>query len=102
MCFGISFADKAEDQCHGCCEKALQYAPTSSEAHQLMASYLLSKGNNEVSEEWVKCLVDTDLSQEARSVLVKGTTSWLPDNSSNGGEGAACASTSSVSPVVTD
>lgn len=43
-----SFSPDAEQRCLECCTKAVTIAPQNPEAHQVMASYLLSKDDIEV------------------------------------------------------
>ena len=51
-----SFSSDAEQRCHDSCQKAVHYAPDSPEAHQLLASCLLSMNRHEVGRgvgrEW--------------------------------------------------
>eukprot|EP00731_Ephydatia_muelleri_P007864 Em0004g202a len=51
------FLPDAEQRCLECCTKAVSIAPQNPEAHQAMASYLLTKGDLEgAKESLVKCL----------------------------------------------
>ena len=62
MCFVVnvvSFDDDAESKCGDYCSKAIEYCNSNPEAYQLMGSYLLSKQDVEVSDDWLLFLCDS-------------------------------------------
>ena len=44
----VSFASGAEEKCHRSCQEAVRCSPSNPEAHQMMASCLLSMNQIEV------------------------------------------------------
>ena len=46
----LSFSSEAEERCQESCRQAVQFGPRNPEAHQLLASCLLSMGRDEVRE----------------------------------------------------
>ena len=73
----VSFAEGAGENCHKCCGKAVELSPSNPEAHQLMASCLLSQGKQD----------------EAKLSLMRGISLWLPSKVS----GASSSSAEGVS-----
>ena len=69
-CCVFSFESEAGQQCFECCSKAVELCPTNPEAHQLMAS----------------CLLSQQLQEKARDALMKGLSLWLPSCHGNGEE----------------
>ena len=65
----------AGESCHECCSKAIELSPSNPEAHQLLASCLLSQGKQD----------------EAKASLMRGVSLWLPSK-----VGGAPPSSSSV------
>lgn len=49
-CSSFSFVATAEAKCGEYCQKAVDCCPSNPEAYQMMASYLLSKGNVKVND----------------------------------------------------
>ena len=58
----LSFESGADERCWECCSKAIEMCPSNPEAHQLMASCLLSQQHQE----------------KAKEALMKGLALWLP------------------------
>ena len=81
-----SFSEGAGEICHGYCRKAIELSPSNPEAHQLLASCLLSQGNEE----------------EAKTSLMTGVSLWLPNKvggaSSSDGASVKATPTSSLCP----
>ena len=77
--FIVSFSEGAGESCHECCSKAIELSPSNPEAHQLLASCLLSQGKQD----------------EAKVSLMRGVSLWLPSkvgggpSSSSGSEAAS-------------
>ena len=74
----LSFSDAAGENCYRCCTKAIELSPSNPEAHQLLASCLLSQGKEE----------------DAKTSLMRGVSLWLPSkvggaSSSEGGASVA-------------
>ena len=58
----FSFTEGAGENCLKCCSKAIELSPSNPEAHQLLASCLLSQGKQD----------------EAKVSLMRGVSLWLP------------------------
>lgn len=78
-----SFSKEASEKCYAACTKAVELSPSNPEANQLMASCLLSQGNEEGAKE----------------SLMKGVSLWLPSKVGGASflEGASVVATSSLS-----
>ena len=81
----FSFTEGAGENCHKCCNKAIELSPSNPEAHQLLASCLLSQAKQD----------------EAKTSLMRGVSLWLPSKvggaSSSEVEGASNDVTSTTS-----
>lgn len=74
--FLLSFSEGAGENCHKCCSTAIELSPSNPEAHQLLASCLLSQGKQD----------------EAKVSLMRGVSLWLPskvDTASSSSKGAS-------------
>ena len=84
----LSFVEAAGEKCYRCCSKAIELSPSNPEAHQLLASCLLSQGKEE----------------DAKTSLMRGISLWLPSkvggasSSSDGGASVATPPLSASSP----
>ena len=81
--YHCSFSEGASEKCYAACSKAIELSPSNPEAHQVMASCLLSQGNEEGAKESV----------------MKGVSLWLPSRvgGASSSEGASVVAASSLS-----
>lgn len=80
----LSFAEGAGENCHKCCCKAIELSPSNPEAHQLLASCLLSQGKQD----------------EAKDSLMRGVSLWLPSKVGGGSPSPSAGASNEIESAV--